>query len=69
MLLKELLLEMEDEVRSFPFLRSSRDLGADFSRLQLHGDISTEFYDPVFSPEDKAYLTSRGHSVLSGDVS
>ncbi|TKA56254.1 hypothetical protein B0A53_01545 [Rhodotorula sp. CCFEE 5036] len=45
-LLKELLLEMEDE---------------------LHGDISTEFYDPVFSPEDTAYLTSQGHSVLSGD--
>ncbi|KWU41110.1 hypothetical protein RHOSPDRAFT_30639 [Rhodotorula sp. JG-1b] len=45
-LLKELLLEMEDE---------------------LHGAISTEFYDPVFCPEDKAYLTSQGHSVLSGD--
>lgn len=46
-----------------------RGLGADFSHLQLHGDISTEFYDPVFSPEDEAYLTSQGHSVLSGDVS
>lgn len=69
MLLKELLLEMEDEVRSFPFPRVSRNLGADFSRLQLHGAISTEFYDPVFCPEDKAYLTSQGHSVLSGDVS
>lgn len=30
MLLKELLLEMEDDVRSFPSLWSRRDLGADF---------------------------------------
>ncbi|BGP22635.1 SRR1 family protein [Rhodotorula toruloides] len=27
--------------------------------------IPTEFYDPVFAPEDTAFLTSQGHAVLS----
>ncbi|GAA5868887.1 hypothetical protein JCM3774_006782 [Rhodotorula dairenensis] len=34
---------------------------------ELDDDIPTSFYDPVFSPEDAAYLKSRGHAVLSGD--
>ncbi|GAA5978264.1 hypothetical protein JCM10908_004291 [Rhodotorula pacifica] len=45
-LLKELLLEMEDE---------------------LDREVPTQFYDPVFTPEDETYLTAQGHSVLSGD--
>ncbi|BGO97515.1 hypothetical protein RTG_01534 [Rhodotorula toruloides ATCC 204091] len=28
-------------------------------------EIPTEFYDPVFTPEDTAFLTSQGHTVLS----
>ncbi|GAA5822644.1 hypothetical protein JCM11251_004328 [Rhodosporidiobolus azoricus] len=30
-------------------------------------DIPVEFYDPVFSAEDAAFLTSQGHSVLSAE--
>ncbi|BGP37827.1 hypothetical protein JCM10450v2_001759 [Rhodotorula kratochvilovae] len=33
----------------------------------LDEDVQSEFYDPVFSPEDAAFLSSRGHRVLSSD--
>ncbi|BGP05848.1 hypothetical protein JCM10049v2_001664 [Rhodotorula toruloides] len=31
----------------------------------MNEDIPTEFYDPVFTPEDTAFLASKGHTVLS----
>ncbi|BGP13713.1 hypothetical protein JCM10213_007101 [Rhodosporidiobolus nylandii] len=33
----------------------------------IDADTKVEFYDPVFSPEDAAFLTSQGHSVLSAE--
>ncbi|GAA6055741.1 hypothetical protein JCM3770_006134 [Rhodotorula araucariae] len=35
----------------------------------LDDNVQSEFYDPVFSPEDVAFLSSRGHKVLSADHS
>lgn len=34
----------------------------------MNEDIPTEFYDPVFTPEDTAFLASKGHTVLSSPV-
>ncbi|GAA5904591.1 hypothetical protein JCM8208_004824 [Rhodotorula glutinis] len=34
---------------------------------ELDETMPTEFYDPVFSPEDAAFLSAQGHKVLSSD--
>ncbi|GAA5837577.1 hypothetical protein JCM9279_006796 [Rhodotorula babjevae] len=34
---------------------------------EIDETVPTEFYDPVFSPEDAAFLSAQGHKVLSSD--
>ena len=36
--------------------------------MQIDETVPTEFYDPVFSPADAAFLSAQGHKVLSSDV-
>lgn len=65
-LLKEVLEELEGVVRPlYLYPSSSQELTHD---LQLDKNVKTEFYDPVFTPEDAAFLASEGHSVLSAEV-
>ncbi|BGP29879.1 hypothetical protein JCM10296v2_001628 [Rhodotorula toruloides] len=56
--LEEKLEARQQGLRESRYLQKCRE-------VQIDEDIPTEFYDPVFTPEDTAFLTSQGHTVLS----